>query len=133
VSLHERQLLYCGVFAQSKNCGGREIAVARQCRHATIEEVSRYVTCTAVAIEQLSKYVSALTNTCNNKRAVFSVRSVPRVYKKNKECHLKHPRVGEGSNTSTVNLRVVGGDEKGSLESETVKYSHESHGTRTRE
>jgi hypothetical protein len=38
-----------------------------------------------------------------------------------------------GSNTSTIALRVVGGDEKGSLESETVKYGHESHGTRTRE
>jgi hypothetical protein len=37
-----------------------------------------------------------------------------------------------GSNTSTVTLRVVGGDEKGSPESETVKYGHESHGTRTR-
>jgi hypothetical protein len=31
-----------------------------------------------------------------------------------------------GSNTSTVALRVVGGDEKGSLESETVKYGLES-------
>jgi hypothetical protein len=31
-----------------------------------------------------------------------------------------------------VTLRVVGGDGKGSLESETVKYGHESHGTRTR-
>jgi hypothetical protein len=31
-----------------------------------------------------------------------------------------------------VTLRVVGGDEKGSLESETVKYGHESYGTRTR-
>jgi hypothetical protein len=40
--------------------------------------------------------------------------------------------VEEGSNTSTVALRVVGGDEKGSLESETVKYWSESHGTRTR-
>jgi hypothetical protein len=38
-----------------------------------------------------------------------------------------------GSNTSTVTLRVVGGDEKGSLISETVKYGHESHGTGTRE
>jgi hypothetical protein len=38
-----------------------------------------------------------------------------------------------GSNTSTVTLRVVGGDEKGSLKSETVKYGHESKGTRTRE
>jgi hypothetical protein len=36
-----------------------------------------------------------------------------------------------GSNTSTVTLRVVGDDEKGSLESETVKYNHESHGTWT--
>jgi hypothetical protein len=35
--------------------------------------------------------------------------------------------VKEGSNTSTVTLRVVGGDENGSLKSETVKY-----GTRTR-
>jgi hypothetical protein len=38
-----------------------------------------------------------------------------------------------GSNTSTVTLRVVGGDEKGSLKSETVKYGRESQGTRTRE
>jgi hypothetical protein len=39
--------------------------------------------------------------------------------------------VDEGSNTSTVAPRVVGGDEEGSLESETVKYGGESHGTRT--
>jgi hypothetical protein len=41
-------------------------------------------------------------------------------------------RVEAGSNTATVTLRVVRGDEKGSLESETVKYGRESHGTRTR-
>jgi hypothetical protein len=35
-------------------------------------------------------------------------------------------RVEAGSNTSTVTLRVVGGDEKGSLESETVKYGSDS-------
>jgi hypothetical protein len=34
-------------------------------------------------------------------------------------------RVEAGSNTSIVTLRVVGGDEKGSLKSETVKYGHE--------
>jgi hypothetical protein len=34
-------------------------------------------------------------------------------------------RVEAGSNTSTVTLRVVGGDEKGSLETETVKYGRE--------
>jgi hypothetical protein len=42
-------------------------------------------------------------------------------------------RVEEGSNTSTVALRVVGDDEMGSLESETVKYGRDSHGTRFRE
>jgi hypothetical protein len=41
-------------------------------------------------------------------------------------------RVEVGSNTSTVILRVVVLEE-GSLESETVKYGSESHGTRTRE
>jgi hypothetical protein len=41
--------------------------------------------------------------------------------------------VEAGSNTSTVTLRVVGGDEKGSLKSETVKYGRKSQGTRTRE
>jgi hypothetical protein len=42
-------------------------------------------------------------------------------------------RVEAGSNTSTVALRVVGGNKKGSLESGTVKHSRESHGTRTAE
>jgi hypothetical protein len=41
--------------------------------------------------------------------------------------------VEAGSNTSTVTLRVVGGDEMGSLKSETVKYGRESQGTWTRE
>jgi hypothetical protein len=42
-----------------------------------------------------------------------------------------HTRVEAGSNTSTITLRVVGGDEKGSLKSKTVKYGRESQGTRT--
>jgi hypothetical protein len=41
--------------------------------------------------------------------------------------------VEAGLNTSTVTLRVVGGDEKGSLKYETVKYGHESKRTLTRE
>jgi hypothetical protein len=41
--------------------------------------------------------------------------------------------VEAGSNTSTVTLRVVGGDEKGSLKSEPVKYGREYQGTRTQE
>jgi hypothetical protein len=46
--------------------------------------------------------------------------------------YISRPVVNQKSNTSTVTLRVVGGDEKGSLESQTVKYGYESHGTRTR-
>jgi hypothetical protein len=46
--------------------------------------------------------------------------------------HNEKIRVEAGSNTSIMTLRVVGGDEKGSLESETVKYGHGSYGTRTR-
>jgi hypothetical protein len=42
-------------------------------------------------------------------------------------------RVKAGSNTSTAALRVVGGDIKGSLESDTVKYGLEFHGTKTQE
>jgi hypothetical protein len=42
-------------------------------------------------------------------------------------------RVEAGSNTSTVTLRVVEGDEKESLKSQTAKYGHESQGTLTRE
>jgi hypothetical protein len=39
--------------------------------------------------------------------------------------------VEAGSNTSTVTLRVIGGDKKWSLESERVKYGHKSNETRT--
>jgi hypothetical protein len=45
----------------------------------------------------------------------------------------RRTRVEAGSNTSTMTLRIVGGDEKGSLETETVKYGRESQRTRTRE
>jgi hypothetical protein len=41
--------------------------------------------------------------------------------------------VEAGSNASTVTLRVAGGDEKGSLKSETLEYGRESQGTRIRE
>jgi hypothetical protein len=44
---------------------------------------------------------------------------------------INETRVEAGSNTSTVTLRVVGGDEMGSLKSETVKYGPKSQGTRT--
>jgi hypothetical protein len=55
------------------------------------------------------------------------------VIKKSSFEKLLVPRVEAGSNTSTVTLRVVGGDEKGSLKCETVKYGLKSQGTWTRE
>jgi hypothetical protein len=88
---------------------------------------------TAVAMERFSRHVSAETNTGNYRGAVFSVGSVPRVYKTDKEDRLSYSHGEVESHSSTLALQVVGGDEKGSLESEGVKYSHESHGTRTRE
>jgi hypothetical protein len=63
---------------------------------------------------------------------VFCMGFVPRYYKDDNWSKNDASRVEAGSNISTVTLRVVGGDEKGSLESETVKYGHESHETRTR-
>jgi hypothetical protein len=42
-------------------------------------------------------------------------------------------RVEARSNASTVTLGGVGGDETGSLKSETVKYGYECQGTRTQD
>jgi hypothetical protein len=47
------------------------------------------VTRTAVIMERLDKHVSTEINSCNNRRAVFSARSVPRGYKKDKEDRLR--------------------------------------------
>jgi hypothetical protein len=46
-------------------------------------------------------------------------------------CWKRVTSVEAGLNTSTVTLRVGGGDEKGRLRSVTVKYGRESQGTRT--
>jgi hypothetical protein len=51
----------------------------------TIQDVMR----TAAAMEQLGKHVSAETNSCNNRRAVFSVPSMPSGYKKDKKGRLR--------------------------------------------
>jgi hypothetical protein len=56
-------------------------------------------------------------NGYRNRETVFSVLSVPRCYKQDSWSNELQARVETGSNTSTVTLRVVGGDEKGSLES----------------
>jgi hypothetical protein len=66
-------------------------------------------------------------------RAVFSMPSVPRLYSDSLVGRNRVTRVEAGSNTSTMTLRVVGGDEKESLKTETVTYGREIQGTRTRE
>jgi hypothetical protein len=48
----------------------------------------RDVTLKAVTMERFCKHVSAQKNSRNNKRALFSVRSMPKVYKKDKEDRL---------------------------------------------
>jgi hypothetical protein len=58
------------------------------------------------------------------------MQSLRRLYKVNYKYN-KFSRVEAGSNTSTVTLPVVGGDEKGSLKFETVKYGRKSQGTTT--
>jgi hypothetical protein len=76
-----------------------------------------YELCSLWAMPHL---VAGLHN--NSDKTMFSMWSVPRLY----EEIPRITRVEAGSNTSTVSLRVVGGDEKGSLKSETVKYGHDN-------
>jgi hypothetical protein len=87
----------------------------------------------AVSGQRLGKHVPTGTDTKSTIEELFSMLSVPRCYKQGARLELSHTRVEAGSNTSIVTLLVVGGDEKGSLKSETVKYGHESKGTLTRE
>jgi hypothetical protein len=72
-------------------------------------------------INNRGKFVNILaaTNAGNNRRTAVSMRRPVNTF--------------PFKNTSTVTLGVVGGDEMGSLKSETVKYGCESQGTRTRE
>jgi hypothetical protein len=55
----------------------------------------------------------------------FSMRAVPKNYLKDNCLREQQTRVEEGSDTSTVTLRVVRGDKMGSLKSERVKYCRE--------
>jgi hypothetical protein len=55
------------------------------------------------------------------------------LYKRPFKSEWNQSRVEVRSNTSTVALRVVGGDVKRNLESERVKYCREFHGIRTRD
>jgi hypothetical protein len=76
----------------------------------------------------MSVNILAATNTGNNRRTAVSIRRPVNTFL------LKNvTTIGNLANISTVALRVIGGNENGSLESETLKYGHESHGTRTRE
>jgi hypothetical protein len=96
-------------------------------QHATIKEAVFSVDPTYVPIDCLdSDHVMCVY--CKSM-------SSPPLYKSNKlrSRAVKKKRVETGSNTSTVTLRVVGGDEKGSLKSQTVKYGLETKGPQIQE
>jgi hypothetical protein len=101
------------------------------------------VTCIPIVRQRLGKHISAQAKSLNSRmsvtrkqmskhasltiEAVFSLGSVQRGYKE------VFRSIEQESNTSTVTLRVVGGDEKGSIKSETVKYGLQTQGNRIRE
>jgi hypothetical protein len=86
----------------------------------------------ALSRQRLSKHVPAAADTNTKIEELFSLYFLPRYYKQGTRLELSSTRVEASLNTSTVTLRVVGGDEKESLKSETLKYDHESQETRTR-
>jgi hypothetical protein len=93
--------------------------------------------CRAVCRQRLGSRVPAAPNTHSSVEVlletVFSTRSVHRGYKDNWSKNISVLPCGDrGRKPPRVTLRVVRGGEKGSLESDTVKYGHEFHGTRTR-
>jgi hypothetical protein len=63
-------------------------------------------------MERQDKHVSEKTNSSNNRRAVFSLPSVPRGYKKNKDDRLNKSSSGVSSEGSVVIRRTerVSGD-----------------------
>jgi hypothetical protein len=68
-----------------------------------------------------------------SRRCLLVCQAVENKETKRNTGHSTHARVEARSNTSTVTLRFVGGDEKGSLKCETVKYGRKFQGARTRE
>jgi hypothetical protein len=95
---------------------------------------SKFMNVTKGGICTLENNIFGCEKVYYNTGAVFSVMwSDLRLYNRSQsEKTVRIPREG-GVEYLPVALRVVGGDEKGSLESETVRYGSESHGSRTRE
>jgi hypothetical protein len=70
----------------------------------------------------------ARNNRGNLESGVFYAVRADAIPGESKQTQKKLTRVEAGSNTSNVTLRVVGGDEKESLKSETVKYGQSPKG-----
>jgi hypothetical protein len=100
---------------------------------AELRQCTYTLMCIAAARQRFAKHIPTRVKARNSRMSIakqqrvntprqqyrlFSVRSVPKSYKRRQS---EKAAVEAGSNTSTVTLRVVGGDEKGSLKSETVK------------
>jgi hypothetical protein len=102
-----------------------------------------------IARQRLSEHVPTLVSMPNNRtsiarqristnasltiEAVFSAWSMQCGYKEVFSNMKWRTRAESGSSTSTVTLWVIGGNGKGSLTSEAVKYGREYQGARTRE
>jgi hypothetical protein len=85
---------------------------------------------TATKLLESTAVLTRKREPCNK---VYSIRYGQTGFKERHNTESSQTSVEAGSNTPTVTLRVVGGDEKGTLKSETVKYCRKSQGTRTRE
>jgi hypothetical protein len=74
---------------------------------------------------EISNYTTIITRQqpVNSNRGMISVSSVPRCCKQDKLARSQFLRAEAGSNTSTIALRVIGGDKKG-VQCPGVKLGH---------
>jgi hypothetical protein len=86
-----------------------------------------------VSKQMIGEHVPAETNTHTTiKEGCFQFRPPRGIIVDTLNLTSSLSRVDAGSNPFTVTLRVVGGDKKVSLESETVNYGHKSRWSRTK-
>jgi hypothetical protein len=130
ICLHTSHLAYWDLFAESRGTllgnGALKVPPWQTWHHETMKQLRGTVLSMRSAVN-----ATLCCDKWTARRGVFyGVR--PEVISGELKHSQKWTRMEAGSNTSTVTLRVVEGDEKGCLESETVKYGHESYGTLTR-
>jgi hypothetical protein len=111
---------------QIKGTVNSEIGCYYSAQKNTCQQLFRPFSCAGLRLKQfdVNNYLCRYTCICVHSPSCTCTQGAP---------WSNVPRVEAGSNTSTVTLRVVGGDENGSLKCETVKYGPETQGARTKE